>query len=46
MITDKKVDPAKLDIVVGQTVFFAVVTSGGISITDERLLELGAGASR
>ena len=46
MITEKKADPAKLDIVVGQTVFFAVVTSSGISITDERLLELGAGKSR
>lgn len=47
MITDGKADRTELDIVVGQTVFFAIVTGPGISITDERLLEPGraSGAS-
>jgi plastocyanin len=41
MIADGKVDRAELDIMVGQTVFFAIVTGPGISITDKRLLEIG-----
>jgi len=39
MIIDGKVQPDKVEIVTGQTVFFAVVKSPGISITDERFLE-------
>ncbi|CAH0352498.1 hypothetical protein BH11PSE5_BH11PSE5_18990 [soil metagenome] len=39
MIADGKAQPDKVEIVTGQTVFFAVVTSPGISITDERFLE-------
>lgn len=39
MIADGKANPDKVEIIVGQTVFFAIVTSPGISITDERLLE-------
>jgi plastocyanin len=38
MIADDRATPCEVDIVVGQTVFFAVVKSGGISITDKRLL--------
>jgi len=41
MIADGRADKAELEILVGQTVFFAVVTGPGISITDERLLDLG-----
>jgi plastocyanin len=41
MIADGRADSAELDVLVGQTVFFAVVTGPGISITDERLLDLG-----
>lgn len=41
MIADGRADKDQLDVLVGQTVFFAVVTGPGISITDERLLELG-----
>lgn len=40
MITDEKVEPGELEIVTGQTVYFAVVKSGGISITDRRVAEV------
>lgn len=40
MIDNGKAEPAEVDIVVGQTVFFAIVTGPGITITDERLLGL------
>jgi plastocyanin len=39
MITDGRVDRGAVDIVTGQTVFFAVVKGVGISITDASLLE-------
>lgn len=39
MIADGKVDKAEIDILTGQTVFFAIVQTPGISITDGRLLE-------
>lgn len=39
MIQDGKVRTPDLEIMTGQTVFFAIVTSPGISITDERLLD-------
>lgn len=39
MIDEKQAKPREVDIVVGQTVFFAVTKSKGLSITDERLLE-------
>jgi plastocyanin len=38
-ITDDEAQPSDLEIVTGQTVFFAVVKSPGISITDARLLD-------
>jgi plastocyanin len=38
LIADGKAEPAEVDIVTGQTVFFAVVTGTGISITDRTLL--------
>lgn len=38
MIADGKAKPAEIAIETGQTVFFAVVTGPGISITDERLI--------
>ncbi len=37
-IADGKVEPGEADVFVGQTVFFAVVTGPGVSVTDERLL--------
>jgi plastocyanin len=37
-LTDGKADPREVDVMVGQTVFFAVATGPGVSITDERLL--------
>jgi hypothetical protein len=37
-IADDRAAPADVEIVTGQTVFFAVTKSRGISITDERLL--------
>ena len=39
MIQDGKVHTPELEIMTGQTVFFAIVTSPGISVTDERLLD-------
>ena len=42
MIHDGKVEPAEVEIVTGQTVFFMVVNGPGISITDQRLLDLKA----
>jgi plastocyanin len=38
MIGERRVEPREVDIVTGQTVFFAVTKSSGVSITDERLL--------
>lgn len=37
MINQGGAEPAEVDIVVGQTVYFAIVTGPGVSITDERL---------
>ena len=39
MIQDGKVHTPDLEIMTGQTVFFAIVTSPGVSVTDERLLD-------
>jgi hypothetical protein len=44
-ITDSKADQSELEILVGQTIFFLVVTGPGISITDERLIEIGGYAN-
>jgi hypothetical protein len=44
MIDGDRADPAEIDVVVGQTVFFAIVKSSGMTITDERLIEIGAAA--
>ena len=38
MIADGKADKPEIDILTGQTVFFAIVKTPGISITDDRLL--------
>jgi plastocyanin len=38
MIADGQVEPREVDIVTGQTVFFAIMKGPGISITDQRLL--------
>ena len=38
MIQNGKVDRAEIEVLTGQTVFFAIVTGPGISVTDERLL--------
>jgi plastocyanin len=40
MITGSRAEPAVVDILTGQTVYFAVVKAGGISVTDERLARL------
>lgn len=37
MISHGKAEPAEVDIVVGQTVYFAIVTGPGITVTDVRL---------
>ncbi len=37
MVSYDKAEPAEVDIVVGQTVYFAIVTGPGITITDARL---------
>jgi plastocyanin len=39
MVNQGKAEPAEVDIVVGQTVYFAIVTGPGVSITDQRLLQ-------
>lgn len=39
MINQGKAEPAEVDIVVGQTVYFAIVTGPGVTITDERLVQ-------
>jgi plastocyanin len=44
MIADGRVEPAEVDIVTGQTVFFIVVTGPGITITDARLVDKRASA--
>jgi len=47
MIADGKVQPPEIEIVAGQTVYFAIVTCKGMSITDKRLLgKSGGGAGR
>lgn len=38
MVNDGQAEPAEVDVVVGQTVFFAVVAGPGITITDRSLL--------
>lgn len=42
MIQGGKADPAEVQIVVGQRVYFAIVTGPGITVTDRRLLVRGA----
>jgi plastocyanin len=39
MVDSKKVQPREIEIVAGQTVFFAIAEAPGISITDKRILE-------
>lgn len=41
MINDGKAEPAEVDVVVGQTVFFAVVAGPGVTVTDVTLLQSG-----
>ena len=45
-IRGEKADPERVDLVTGQTVFWAVENAPGISITDTRLLGKGADARR
>jgi plastocyanin len=40
LVADGSAEPAEVHIVTGQTVFFAVTKTSGITITDERLLTL------
>ena len=44
-ITDGRAEPQEIDIVTGQTVFFAITKGPGISITDHRLLPQQNGRS-
>jgi plastocyanin len=39
LIHDGKVEPAEVEIVLGQTVFFAIVTSEGVTVTADEILE-------
>ncbi len=39
MIADGKVDRREISIMTGQTVFFAIVKTGGVSITDSRFID-------
>lgn len=39
MISGTKAEPPKIEILTGQTVYFAVVKSGGVSITDQRSVD-------
>jgi plastocyanin len=41
MINGRNAEPAEVEIVTGQTVYFAVTKSDGISVTDARLLQVG-----
>jgi plastocyanin len=41
MVANGKADPATVEVEVGQTVFFAIVASKGITVTDRRLHALG-----
>lgn len=41
MIADGAAKPTEVRIVVGQTVYFAIVTSKGMTITDKRLIGIG-----
>jgi hypothetical protein len=38
LIEEGHAEPREVEIVIGQTVFFAVTKTSGVSITDERLL--------
>ena len=38
MIAGERAEPREIDIVTGQTVFFAITKGPGISITDQRVL--------
>jgi len=42
MIAEGRAEPSDIEILAGQTVFFAVITSTGISITDASLLNAGS----
>jgi plastocyanin len=44
-ITDARAEPSHVEILTGQTVFFAITKCPGISITDERLLDSSKKAS-
>ncbi|NCT85114.1 MAG: hypothetical protein GXC94_18350 [Comamonadaceae bacterium] len=46
MIDHGKAEPAEVDIVVGQTVYFAIVTGPGITITDSRLVAAQCGGKQ
>jgi len=46
MINNGKAKPSSVEIVIGQTVFFAVVKGPGVTITDERLLTTPAGRDK
>jgi plastocyanin len=45
-VTEARAEPAEIEIALGQTVFFAITKGPGISITDERLLDLDGGPLR
>jgi plastocyanin len=46
MIRDGRAEPNEVEVVVGQTVFFVLVSGPGVTITDERLIELARDIAR
>ena len=41
MIDRDRAEPERLEILTGQTVYFAIVQASGVTVTDERLLKVG-----
>jgi hypothetical protein len=46
VVSDTKAEPSEVQIFTGQTVFFTITKSPGISITDERLLSRGLSGTK
>lgn len=46
MVSHGKAEPAEVDILVGQTVYFAIVTGPGVTVTDSRLVSAQQGCGK
>ena len=44
MIDGEQAEPVRIEIVTGQTVFFAIVKGPGVTVTDRRLLSHNSAA--